>query len=108
MGLRHIRDRNKVQLAPRELDVLRCVCRGQESDKDISRALRISPGTASNYVQLLYGKLRVSTRASLLRIAILYPEILEHGIAILVDHSENCTCLVCARLRFGRVPASKN
>ncbi len=60
-------------LTAREIEVLRLVARGQTM-KEIGGSLGISPKTADNHIQNLYGKIGVRTRAGATLFAI------EHGL----------------------------
>lgn len=61
-------------LTAREMDVLRLLAHGKTM-KEIGAALGISPKTADNHIQNLYGKIGVRTRAGATLFAI------EHGLA---------------------------
>lgn len=61
-------------LTERELDVLRLIARGR-STKQMALALHISPKTADNHIQNIYGKIGVNTRGGATLFAI------EHGLA---------------------------
>ena len=50
-------------LTDREVEVLRLVA-GGSSNREVARALVISPRTAEHHVQHIYGKIGVSTRAA--------------------------------------------
>jgi DNA-binding NarL/FixJ family response regulator len=50
-------------LSTREIDVLRCVERGQ-SDREIARGLALSPGTIKKHLEHVYRKLGVSSRTA--------------------------------------------
>jgi len=50
-------------LTPREIEVLRLLARGVPT-RDIARTLVISPKTAGNHIQSIYGKAGVTTRAA--------------------------------------------
>ncbi|MGE0715067.1 MAG: HD domain-containing phosphohydrolase [Alphaproteobacteria bacterium] len=49
-------------LTPREIEVLRLIAAG-DTAKEAARKLEISPKTADNHIQSLYGKIGVGTRA---------------------------------------------
>jgi DNA-binding NarL/FixJ family response regulator len=55
-------DDRPARLSEREMTVLRLVARGQ-SDKHIARVLGISPKTVADYVQHVYDKIGVRSRA---------------------------------------------
>lgn len=50
-------------LSPRELEVLRCIGRG-DNTKEVARALGISPSTVRTHVERLFQKLECTTRAA--------------------------------------------
>jgi DNA-binding NarL/FixJ family response regulator len=56
-------------LTKRELDVLLLVARGL-SNLDIAEQLVISPSTVVSYLNVIYGKLDVSSRTAAMRYAI--------------------------------------
>ena len=60
-------------LTPREIEVLRLIAAGMTA-KETARKLDISPKTADNHIQSIYGKIGVATRAA----AALYA--VEHGV----------------------------
>ena len=55
--------RNPAGLTAREVEVLKLLARGS-TNKQIARLLTISPKTASNHIEHIYSKLRVSSRAA--------------------------------------------
>ena len=55
--------RGEQPLSDRELEVLRCIARG-ENTKQVARALDISPRTVRTHVERLFLKLECSTRAA--------------------------------------------
>lgn len=55
--------RGEQSLSERELEVLRCISRG-ENTKEVARALGISPRTVRTHVERLFIKLECSTRAA--------------------------------------------
>jgi two-component system, NarL family, nitrate/nitrite response regulator NarL len=59
----------RVTLTARERDVLRCVCEGLAS-KEIAAKLEISESSVKSYLQQLFHKSGVRTRAQLVRVAI--------------------------------------
>ena len=50
-------------LTAREIEVLRCLVRGQ-SNREIAKTLVISPKTVGNHVEHVYTKIGVSNRAA--------------------------------------------
>ncbi len=61
-----------LQLCPRELDLVRCLCRGL-SNARIARRLGISPRTVTSYLDRLYRRLGVHSRtAAVLRLFAAY------------------------------------
>ena len=53
-------------LSPREFEVLRLLCAGMVRDRDLARALTISPYTVHFHMGSLMSKLECSTRAELI------------------------------------------
>jgi predicted ATPase/DNA-binding CsgD family transcriptional regulator len=70
-GSRHhgVRTHDKKALTPRELEVLRLLAEGR-SDRDIAKALSISPGTAAAHVASIKWKLAASSRVQIATTAI--------------------------------------
>ncbi|MBG1232559.1 HD domain-containing phosphohydrolase [Aestuariivirga litoralis] len=58
-------NRKTMELTPRELETLRCLCRGM-SMKEAARALGISPKTVDNHIQAIHAKTGVRTRGGLI------------------------------------------
>ncbi|MGD9528765.1 MAG: HD domain-containing phosphohydrolase [Pseudonocardia sp.] len=62
-GHRPGRDARPAGLTGREVEVLRLIARGS-STREVARALRITPKTADNHIQSIYGKAGVRSRAA--------------------------------------------
>jgi len=58
-------NRKTMELTPRELETLRCLCRGI-SMKEVARALNISPKTVDNHIQSIHAKTGMRTRGGLI------------------------------------------
>lgn len=59
----------KLQLTPRESEVLMCVARGK-SNRDIAEILNLSPRTVNKHLEQIYAKLGVENRASAAALAV--------------------------------------
>jgi two-component system nitrate/nitrite response regulator NarL len=53
-----------VRLSARELDVLRCLVTGHDSNKAAARVLGVQPSTINDYLRILYRKLGVRSRVA--------------------------------------------
>lgn len=58
-----VQDQDDQSLSQRELEVLRCISRG-DNTKQVARALSISPSTVRTHVERVFRKLGCSTRAA--------------------------------------------
>lgn len=58
-------NRKTMELTPRELETLRCICRGM-SMKEAARSLGISPKTVDNHIQSIHAKTGMRTRGGLI------------------------------------------
>jgi HD-GYP domain-containing protein (c-di-GMP phosphodiesterase class II) len=75
------RRRYTADLTAREVEVLRLLARGR-SNRDIARALTISPRTAENHTRAIYDKAGVTTRAAATLFA------MQHGLVNLGSETE--------------------
>lgn len=53
-----------VALSAREIDVLRCLVTGNDSNKAAARVLGVQPFTINDYLRILYRKLGVRSRVA--------------------------------------------
>lgn len=81
-----------VRLSKRELEVLRLLCRGCTSDKELAAQMDIAPGTARSFVRAMLRGLRLSSRAGLVVFAWQHEGILRDGSTEWSDHGAGCDC----------------
>jgi DNA-binding CsgD family transcriptional regulator len=98
-----------LQLAPREVSILRLVCVGESSDKAIASVLGLAPWTVHKAVTSMLNELGCENRLQLLIWGLQHPDALETGLTRDLPHGRGCTCdaIYCRAMAAARLPGEE-